>query len=144
MQAHTPRKSFTAVCMVTTEGLFVTKSTEVWSRYQVKQMEQAIHLKKHTYEWYEMDFLALRSASGWTTVLCFDTPDRFRQRLFETLASSPQTPTEPDIYQLYIYLINQILNLYDESVWAIRDIVRDVEIVSGVDGKEVWRVTNTP
>jgi hypothetical protein len=130
--------------MVTTEGLFVTQSTEVWSRYQVKQMEQAIHPKKHTYVWYEMDFLALRSASGWTTVLCFDTPDRFRQRLFETLASSPQTPTEPDIYQLYIYLINQILNLYDESVWAIRDIVRDVEIVSGVDGKEVWRVTNTP
>jgi hypothetical protein len=110
----------------------------------VKQLGQATHLSHHGYEWYEMDFLALRATSGWTTVLCFDTPDRFRLRLFEALASGPRTLTEPDIFQLYTYLIDQILNLYDESVWSIRDIVRDVEKVSRADSEEVSRVTNTP
>lgn len=90
-----------------------------------------------------MAFLALRTAPGPTVILCFDTPDRFRLRLFEALNSNFPRFEEPDIYQLHTYLLGQILDLYDESVWALRDTVRDIERVSGVEAEQVSRVIET-
>lgn len=110
----------------------VTRDAEIWSRYLVKQLEQNTDSNHHRYVWYQMAFFALRNASGRTTVLCFDTPDRFRLRLLEDLSSNSRGANEPDIHQLHTFLVDQILNLYDASVWALRDIVRNVERVSGV------------
>lgn len=91
-----------------------------------------------------MGFFALQTAAGQVVILCFDTPEHFRQRLFQALNSSTWTLSEPVIYQLHAYLIDQIINLYDESVWALRDIVRDVEKVSGVGAEEATALTGIP
>ena len=110
----------------------VTRYAEVWSRYLVKQLDHNISLNLHRYVWYEMGLFALSTASGRTKILCFDTPERFRRRLFDALSSDPQSLDELDIYQLHVYLVEQILHLYDKSVWAICDVVRDVEKVGGM------------
>jgi hypothetical protein len=106
----------------------------------VKQLVQNTAFNPEGYVWYQMGFFALQNAAGRTTVLCFDTPDRFRLQLLEDLNSSSRGFKEPDIHQLHTFLVEQILNLYDESVWALRDIVREVEKVSGVDVEEVSRI----
>jgi hypothetical protein len=105
----------------------------------VKHVEQNVSLNLHRYEWYEMGFFALSLAPGRTTFICFNTPDRFRLRLLDALNSTSHSLDEPDIYQLHAYVIEQILNLYNESVWAIRHVVRDVEKVSDSAAKESLR-----
>lgn len=80
-----------------------------------------------------MSFFALSTASGRTAILCFDAPDHFRQRLCYALSSNSQSLDDPDIYQLHVYLVEELLHLYDRSVWAIRDFVRDVEKASSIE-----------
>lgn len=96
----------------------------------MKQLEQTPGYKHHGYVWYSIEFFAFQSASGRTSVLCLDTPDRFRLRLLESLKSHGWRFNDPDIYQLHTFLLDQIINLYDESVWALRDVVRNLERVS--------------
>lgn len=122
----------------------VTSDAELWSRYLVKQLEPNAHLSHHKYVWYEMGFFALQAAPGHTAVLCFNTPDCFPRRLFEALRSRPRRLNEPAIYQLHAYLTDQVLTLYDESVWAFRDIVRDLERVSSIGAEEATRVMRIP
>ena len=50
-------------------------------------------------------------------------------RLYQALAS-PQGPLNiKDVYASHTILLNEILALYDESVWALRDGVRQIEMV---------------
>jgi hypothetical protein len=107
----------------------VTWYTEIWSRYLVKQLDNNIRLNLHRYVWYQMDFFALENASGATRVLCFDAPERFHVRLLEALSSNSQKFDKLGIYQMHTYLADQTLTLYDESVWTLRDFVREVERV---------------
>lgn len=80
-----------------------------------------------------MTFFALSTSPERTTVICFDTPDHFRLQLLAAInsASYGLILNEPDVYELHAYVIEQLLKLYDQSVWTIRDIVRNVEMVSG-------------
>lgn len=96
----------------------------------MKHLEDNPRLSHQNYVWYEMSFFTVRSAGGSSTVLCFNTPHHFRVRLFKALSSNSRGFDEPDMYQLHTYLTDQVLNLYDEAIWALRDIVRNVEKVS--------------
>jgi hypothetical protein len=106
----------------------------------VKQLVQNTAFNHEGYVWYQMGFFALRNAAGRTSVLCFDIPDHFRLQLLEDLNSGSRGFQEPDMHQLHTFLLDQILNLYDDSVWALRDTVRNKERVSGVDVKEESRM----
>ena len=109
----------------------MTPCVEIWSRYLLKKVDPKAISNLHSYTWCEMSFFALSTTPGRTTVICFDAPDHFRSRLFAALKSASQSLNEPDIYQLHAYVIEQVLILYDDSVWAIRDVVRNAENVSG-------------
>jgi hypothetical protein len=87
-----------------------------------------------------MGFFALQNAAGQTSVFCFDTPDRFRLQLLEDLNSCSRVFIEPDMHQLHTFLLDQILYLYDDSVWTFRDTVRNIERVSGVSVEEASRM----
>ncbi|KAF7504365.1 hypothetical protein GJ744_002422 [Endocarpon pusillum] len=101
---------------------------QIWSQYLVKQLERNTGYKpNHVYVWYSIKFWAFQTASGKTSVLCFDAPDRFRLELLESLKSRGWRSNDPGIYQLHTFLLDQIINLYDESVWALRDLVRNLE-----------------
>ena len=52
-----------------------------------------------------------------------------RDRL-QTLFLSPSiTPKLPDIYSPHVLVIDEIIKLFDRSVWSLRDIVRATELV---------------
>lgn len=98
----------------------------------MKQLKHNTGYQHHVYLWYSLGFFAFQNASGKTSVLCLDTPDRFRLGLLENLKSHSWRFHDPDIYQLHTFLLEQIIILYDESVWALRDLVRNLERVSGI------------
>jgi hypothetical protein len=66
---------------------------------------------------------------GHCIVLCVDTPDSLRVRLEQSLATEQGTLDLSDPFALHIPLLDQIIILYDQSVWGIRDLIRRVEKV---------------
>ena len=69
------------------------------------------------------------STAGCSINLCFDVPEASQMRLYQGLAS-PQGPLDiEDVYASHTIVLDEILTLYDESVWALRDGVRQIEMV---------------
>ena len=64
---------------------------------------------------------------GHCMMLCVDTPDGFREGLKHTLEYKQGLLDFNDPFALHIPLMDQIIALYDRSVWSIRDLIRRVE-----------------
>lgn len=79
------------------------------------------------YTWYEMGFFTCWDNSGRCRVLCIDTPEDLQSGL-ETVLQESLNPRDP--FAMHIPLLDQIVKLYDDSVWRVRDPVRDIEKVS--------------
>lgn len=84
------------------------------------------------YVWSEMGFFTRWDAPGRCRVLCVDTPRFLQTELL--IALNKQLPaaiaaTLRDPLALHRPLIEQVLVLYDISVWRIRDQVRQIEKV---------------
>ena len=75
-----------------------------------------------------MTFLSLWTPQH-TRILCIATPREFKEQLQHTLANLSSDMDSVDPYSLHIPLVEVLLTLYDQSVWSIRDLVRDVEKV---------------
>lgn len=80
------------------------------------------------YDWYEMTFFmhGRWNITGFGTIYCFNCPPTFQRALAEELrrAAGPVSLT-----MVRCAVIHQIVRLYDEAVWDIRDAVRGVEKV---------------
>lgn len=85
------------------------------------------------YKWYEMGFFTHWKRGGCCRVMCIDTPERLQSGLRTSLQSRPSGPGIPEIpnfcdpFALHTDLLDQIIQLYDVSVWRVRDPVRKVE-----------------
>jgi hypothetical protein len=66
---------------------------------------------------------------GHSMVLCIDTPDDFRFQLEQSIAKGEDMIDLSNPFALYVPLVDQIVDLYDRSVWGIRDLIRTVEKV---------------
>lgn len=66
---------------------------------------------------------------GHCMVLCVDTPDCFREQMKHTMESERGALDLNDPFALHIPLMDQIITLYNQSVWSIRDLIRRMEKV---------------
>ena len=109
--------------------LLLTVRIATWFRILVKQIGTGEGANQHAYEWYEMGFFTRWTSKGGHVLFCFDIPLILRHRL-ETLFLSPwTTPKLSDLYSLHVLVIDEIIKLFDTSVWSLRDIVRATEMV---------------
>jgi hypothetical protein len=81
-----------------------------------------------TYTWYEMTFLSIWEPGRYMT-LCIDTPNGFREELQHSLEREQKLDLQ-DPFAFLLPLMDQIILLYDHSVWGIRDLIRQVEKVT--------------
>ena len=69
----------------------------------------------------------------WTRIssvtLCFDVPKTSQMRTHQALVSRQQRLDFRDIYAGHVIVLDEVLALFDESVWALRDEVRRIEKV---------------
>ncbi|KAI9786717.1 MAG: hypothetical protein M1816_007858 [Peltula sp. TS41687] len=87
------------------------------------------------YTWYEMGFFARWDTPDHCRVLCVDTPEYLHSEL--EVALEKQTALNfKDPFTMHRHLIDQILVLYDISVWRVRDPVRVIEKSRGGAGKK--------
>ena len=101
---------------------------DTWFRFLVKQIatDDTSH---HPYEWYEMAFFASWTPHKASILFCFDVPQALQAHLTETLLFSNDWNTT-SIYSLHTVVIDGVSTLYDHAVWAVRDVVRNIEVVS--------------
>ncbi|KAB8339015.1 hypothetical protein FH972_021954 [Carpinus fangiana] len=80
------------------------------------------------YEWYEMTFHCVFKSNDRVTLLCFDVPKTRQDYLKGELCSSEvAVDTHTWFYTCQAALVHWIVDLYDDSIWAIRDVVRGIE-----------------
>lgn len=96
---------------------------DTWFRFIIKKVDSV----QSSYFWSEMSFYTTWTAD-YTINFCFDVPEVSQKRLHQALASTGG-PLDMKIYANHTILLNEILIMYDESVWALRDGVRKIEMV---------------
>jgi len=96
-------------------------------RFLVKQLESTGN-NQGKYYWHEMSFFSKWVPSCSQTVICFDVPQALYLHLHKTLFLTQQT-YQNNVYYLHTKIVEGILDLYDKAVWALRDVVREVESV---------------
>ena len=82
------------------------------------------------YIWYEMGFFTRWDYPGHCRVLCIDTPEELQSRLLTVLEKQSTLLELRDPFAMHVPLIDQIILLYDVSVWSVRHPVRKFEKVS--------------
>lgn len=122
--------------------------TDSWSRFLIKQTYKTLRPKRsfieyqpagipihgpktivNGWEWFEMGFFVHWRPSQTTTVLCFDTPEKLQSLLGLALRRNGSNIDTADPYSLLSTLIDQVITLYDESVWSMRNHVCAAEAV---------------
>jgi hypothetical protein len=81
------------------------------------------------YKWYEMGFITEWDKSGKCRVLCIDTPEELQSGLKAVLKNKSAPLNFEDPLAMHIPLIDQIILLYDDSVWRFREPLRSIEKV---------------
>lgn len=85
------------------------------------------HSIQNGWEWYEMGFFAHWNPAGSVTLLCFDMPVK-AQTAIETLFLSG-IPKLDSPYAAFTLISDELLRLYDSSVWSIRNHISQWEAV---------------
>ncbi|TVY26089.1 hypothetical protein LHYA1_G004280 [Lachnellula hyalina] len=75
-----------------------------------------------SYGWHKLAFFTYWTPSNTTLILCFGLPRCMRQSI---LLSHPPSLGNP--FWFHVVLIENIIDLYDKTVWAWRDLVRGLE-----------------
>jgi hypothetical protein len=83
---------------------------------------------QHGWEWYEMGFITCWNALGHLTLLCFDVPTK-SQSVIQSMFSLQSVDTA-DPYAVFAVVSDELLRLYDNSVWSIRNHISQWEAVS--------------
>lgn len=84
---------------------------------------------QYDYYWFEMTFFTRWTTPGGHTVLCLDVPDAALARLQALFLSPSKTLDLSDIYSPHLVIVDEIIRLFDISVWSLRNIVRTTELV---------------
>ncbi len=76
-----------------------------------------------------MGFFTRWTSPGGQIIFCFDVPQTLHDRLQTHFLSPSTMPKLSDVYSLHLVIIDEMIKLFDKSVWSLRDIVRVTELV---------------
>ncbi|KAI9856198.1 MAG: hypothetical protein M1813_009215 [Trichoglossum hirsutum] len=107
------------------EGRAENHST--WFHFLVKRPTRSGSAGGISYEWNSMGFITKWSPPNRNVVICFDAPRALQTRLEEVLSSDREKREVHDPYALHSVIVDEVLAIYDSSVWSLRDLVRSVE-----------------
>lgn len=104
--------------------LYMLIGLDTWYRMIVKKVAPM----QASYSWAEMSFFT-KWTPDFALNFCFDVPKSSQIRLRQALDSREQTFAVGDFYASHVTILDEILILFDESVWGLRNGVRQVEMV---------------
>ncbi|KFA71907.1 hypothetical protein S40288_09212 [Stachybotrys chartarum IBT 40288] len=100
-----------------------TTGLNSWARFMVKRF-----LESGTYDWYKIVVFVRWVASPQQTVMVlFDEPESLRETIITSLLQDVNQKDLADPFWVYPRLVDDIVRLQDESVWASRTQIRNRE-----------------
>ena len=110
----------------------VPSGVETWFRMIVKTIQATPKNVDFTrYRWYEMSFISTFSKER-NMLLCFDAPRSLAWNMLNMLSEEDDKAIVTGPYGLHQLLLEQLMVVYDESVWDIARIMRNNEKSKGV------------
>jgi hypothetical protein len=97
----------------------------------VKQLlDKPSHIDQKDYEWYKINIFTRWLPNGTTNIMIFDLKHIIKSRFPDVILSDFDPEALQDPYWFHLRIFEQLVHLQDEAVWAIRDQVRAIELVS--------------
>ncbi|KAK6512601.1 hypothetical protein TWF481_001484 [Arthrobotrys musiformis] len=103
---------------------------DTWFRFLVKQIFEVPGKKfpnEYDYDWDKLGFFTTWKKSGRKCMLCLDCPDDLVKSMRKSLDTTSRDHFVVEPYAFHQIAVRGIVNLYDKSIWKIRDVVRTVE-----------------
>ncbi|KAK6347331.1 hypothetical protein TWF696_007400 [Orbilia brochopaga] len=101
-----------------------------WFRFLVKQLfekEGKPFPEHYIYDWYKMGFFSTWSQSGIKSILCLDCPKDLVFSIRKSLDAANNYFFLADPYSFHQVIVRGIVDVFDKSIWTLRDVVRQVE-----------------
>ncbi|EGX54027.1 hypothetical protein AOL_s00004g60 [Orbilia oligospora ATCC 24927] len=109
---------------------------DTWFRFLVKQLFEKPGKdfpQDYDYSWDKLGFFTTWKKSGRKCMLCLDCPDDLVKGMRKSLETASPDHFIVDPYAFHQVAIRGIVNLYDKSIWRIRDVVRTVEKAGSIE-----------
>ncbi|KAK6527305.1 hypothetical protein TWF281_010491 [Arthrobotrys megalospora] len=104
---------------------------DTWFRFLVKQLYEKPggrpFPEDYDYRWYKLGFFTTWSQSGPKCMLCLDCPEELVISMRNSLDVASKDQFLVDPYSFHQIAVRGVVNLYDASIWKLRDVVRTVE-----------------
>jgi hypothetical protein len=81
------------------------------------------------YLWHRLGFYTFWTPSKDLIALCFDLPQSLIQALSTSLLDSEAQFQLHDPFSIHTLLVERVITCYDTSLWAWRDVIRELERV---------------
>jgi hypothetical protein len=126
----------------------LTFLADIWFRFVVKQTYEVLRPKqsfikhdssgvqvhtpasaKHGWEWYEMGIFVRWLTSGQITVFFCNAPQKLSSSLELMLPFNIEKIVTSNPYSVSSLIIDEIIALYDQSVWSLRNHISNQEAV---------------
>src|SRR3954454_1228883 len=84
---------------------------------------------KKDYAWHKMNIFTRWWPTGRNIIISFDTPPLLRMRFPTPLLEDLDSTSIHDPYWIHLRFLEELVALHDDSVWSIRNLVRQTELV---------------
>lgn len=109
------------------------KYTGLLFRFLIKEPHepgQIIHNNSQAdYVWHRLGFFTSWTPSCSTTFFCFDLPTGLQDSIKAALCRSGTELQLTDPFAVHTVLVDEIVALYDQALWSLREQVRNLEKV---------------
>lgn len=81
------------------------------------------------YDWYKVNVFTRWWPTGRNLVIIFDPPLALRMRFPTPMLDGTDSIPTHDPYWIHLRILEELVKIQDESVWSIRNLVRQRELV---------------
>jgi hypothetical protein len=112
--------------------LHASQTTDTWFALLLKHVLQKKdkHNPGKDYYWNKIHAFTRWKPGGKTDILIFNARDTFKTRFPIPILNELDQRSLQDPYWIHVYILEEFVQLQDAAVWAIRDKVRETELVS--------------
>ena len=104
---------------------------DTWFCFLIKQVFRNNDHEAASYTWQYLRVFAKWSFEHQTHVLvCFDAAPDFPTRLLQAFTAKHAVLALGGPYAIHVAIIEEVMSLFNRSVWSLRDMVRDIELVT--------------
>jgi hypothetical protein len=124
---------------------------DTWLRFLVKEVSGYLGPDGKDYVWYKFNVFTRWVPDYGSVVLIFDPLDRIRRRMLVPIFDDVSAAALRDPFLPHIRMMDELVQLQDVAVWAVRDRIRQTEKVGdGRDKRRIfwltdyWRLRSVP